>query len=410
MGRFQDLLCNFAYLQPADADVSGEVAPEMKSAVFRKAFSSQFLPACCHRRRSFDLILLYKCYRVPDEVKSVPSVSHLKIRSPSRGSDALFPLQENKMASPTSSRVIIIGAGWTGLAAAKTYLQLFPSVTLTIIDADTTVGGVWSASRIYPGLIADSCAAIFDYSDFPIDEVLGIDKWADLPAEQVHKYLEAYVDRFGLRRRLRLGTRVIGVEKFEESEGKGVWAVEVEDIVAGNEGPETREVLRCDKLIVATGTSSTPSFPRGINWKPFDGRVMHSKEVGTNHQLLTADSIKRVTVVGGNKSAVDVVNLCVLGGKEVDWVIRKEGYGPGVLFEARTHGIHAGAIKAIRASAIPSPNILATSGFWCRFFHSGKSWLGNLALKFLLSKLDESAMSMYSRNKNTMKIAPDVKQ
>ena len=305
---------------------------------------------------------------------------------------------------------MIIGAGWSGLAAAKTYLQLFPSVSLTVIDADTSVGGVWSTARIYPGLVADSCAAIFDYSDFPMDQVLGIDKWADLPAEKVHEYLEKYVDKFDLRRRLRLGTRVIGTEKVNFGEGKFVWDVQVEKVVPDEEGQPLREVLRCDKLIIATGTASTPNMPGEIDWKTFEGLVMHSKDVGTKHRLLTADNVKRVTVVGGNKSAVDVVNMCAVAGKEVDWVIRKEGYGPGSLFEARSHGIHAGAIKAIRASAVPSTNILATTGVWYRFFHSGKSWLGTRLLKFMLSKLDKSAMSMYERNENTMKIAPDVKQ
>lgn len=306
--------------------------------------------------------------------------------------------------------VLIIGAGWTGLAAAKTYLQLFPAISLSIIDADTSIGGVWSSSRIYPGLIADSCAAIFDYSDFPMDEVLGIDRWADLPAEKVHEYLEKYVDRFELRGRLRLGTKVVGVAKLEGGRDGDGWDVEVEEAPVEEEGSVKREVLRCDKLIVATGTASTPNMPQGIDWKAFEGPVMHSKDVGTKHNLLTADTVKRVTVVGGNKSAVDVVNLCALAGKEVDWIVRKEGYGPGVLFEARTHGIHAGAIKAIRATAIPSTNVLATTGFWYRFFHSGKSWLGTHLLKFILSKLDDSTMSMYEQNENTMKIAPDMKE
>ena len=94
----------------------------------------------------------------------------------------------------------------------------------------------------------------------------------------------------------------------------------------------------------------------------------------------------------------------------MDWVIRREEYGPGILFEARANGTHIGAFKAIGASAIPSPNILATSGLWYRFLHSGKSWLGNRVLQLLMSKLNESAMSMYTRNEDTMKIAPDMKQ
>lgn len=101
------------------------------------------------------------------------------------------------MSTKAPTSVIIIGAGWTSLAAAKTYLKLYPSISLTILDSDTTVGGIWSTSRIYPGLIADSPAAAFDYSDFPMDIELGIDKWADLPAELVHEYLERYVDIFG---------------------------------------------------------------------------------------------------------------------------------------------------------------------------------------------------------------------
>jgi dimethylaniline monooxygenase (N-oxide forming) len=309
------------------------------------------------------------------------------------------------MSSSQPSRVIVIGAGWTGLAAAKTYLQLFPSVSLTIIDSDSSVGGVWSASRIYPGLIADSVAAIFDYSDFPMDEELGISKWADLPAEKVHEYLEKYVDRWGLRGGLRLRTTVLRAVH----EGKG-WRLEFETRTGGGKEAK-RETMVCDKLIIATGTSSTPSLPDGIEWSKFDGTIIHSKDVGLKHQLLTSAIVKRVTVVGGNKSAVDVVNMCAMAGKEVDWVIRKEGFGPGVLFEARTHGIHAGAIKAARASAIPSPNVLVTSGFWYRFFHSGKNRFGSWLVKWMLAKLSKSAIkSLYEGNENTMKIAPDTKE
>ena len=94
------------------------------------------------------------------------------------------------------TRVIIIGAGWMGLATAKTYLEIQPDVELTIIDEDSTVGGVWSGTRSYPGLLADSCAAVFDYSDFLMDVEVDVGLWEDLPAEKVHEYLERYTDKF----------------------------------------------------------------------------------------------------------------------------------------------------------------------------------------------------------------------
>lgn len=313
-----------------------------------------------------------------------------------------------EMASP--SRVIVIGAGWTGLAAAKTYLQIYPHVSLTIIDEDSSVGGVWSESRVYPGLVADSCAAIFDYSDFPMDVALGLDKWADLPAEKVHEYLELYTDKFGLRQRCKLNTRVVNVERDEAMKEGAIWKVEIE-VRKEYEKYKVTELLLCDKLIIATGTTSTPNIPEGLNWKELEGPVMHSKDVGQKHNLLTADNVKRVTVVGGSKSSIDVVSLCALAGKEVDWVIREEGYGPITLFEPRTYGIHAGAIKNIRATTLAAPNLLITEGFWYKFLHSGKSKLGPKLLDSLMKKGSKSAIkSVYGKNGNTMKIAPDMKE
>lgn len=312
------------------------------------------------------------------------------------------------MAAP--SRVIIIGAGWTGLAAAKTYLQINPNVSLTIVDEESSVGGVWSASRVYPGLVADSCAAIFDYSDLPMDIELGVDKWADLPAEKVHEYLERYVDKFDLRRRCKLNTKVVGIERDEHMKEDAIWKVEVE-IKKDFEEYTVREVIPCDKLIVATGVTSTPSLPKGLDWKEYEGPVMHSRDVGQKHQLLTADTVKKVTVVGGSKSSVDVVYLCALAGKEVDWVIREDGYGPILLLEPRTHGIHKGAIKNIRATTMASPSILLTEGFWYRFLHSGQSKIGSKLLHSIMEKGSKSAIkSVYGKNENTWKIAPDLKE
>lgn len=78
-------------------------------------------------------------------------------------------------------------------------------------------------SCIYQQSFADSRPVSFDFSDLPMDEELGIDNWADLPTEKVHEYFERFVDRFDLRRRCRLITKVLGVEKDGEE-----WKLEVE--------------------------------------------------------------------------------------------------------------------------------------------------------------------------------------
>jgi dimethylaniline monooxygenase (N-oxide forming) len=237
-----------------------------------------------------------------------------------------------------------------------------------------------------------------------MDSELGIDKWADLPAEMVYKYFELYVDKFNLRRCLRLGAKVRGVER-----GEGGWKVEVEEIGKEGEGEGEREVIECEKLIVAAGVNSIPKFPEGLDWREFEGPVMHSKDVGMKHDLLTAENVKRVTVVGGNKSAVDVVYLCAKTGKEVDWIISPHGYGPGILFEPRTKsGTSFASIKLARASLIPSPSVLNAEGWWYWFLHSGRSWVGAWVLRMVMKLVTRDMMSLYRRNGNTMMIAPDL--
>ena len=72
--------------------------------------------------------------------------------------------------------MIVIGTGWYGLAAAKTYLQYDPSISLTVLDANSNVGGVWGTSQIYPGLVADSPAGLFEFSDLSMSKELGVDE------------------------------------------------------------------------------------------------------------------------------------------------------------------------------------------------------------------------------------------
>lgn len=59
--------------------------------------------------------------------------------------------------------LIIVGAGWRGLAMAKTYHQVHPDASILILDEAETVGGVWAEERVYPGLRANNVSSpIFD--------------------------------------------------------------------------------------------------------------------------------------------------------------------------------------------------------------------------------------------------------
>ena len=297
--------------------------------------------------------------------------------------------------------VVIIGAGWYGLAAAKTYLQLDPSISLTVIEADSSVGGVWGASRIYPGLIADSPAGLFEFSDMRISQELGIEDWADVTGETVSKYLELYAERFGVLERCRFNTKALKVER----DGAG-WNVHI-----SSSGADTKpELLHCDKLIVSTGVTSKPRFP-DLDTSKFLGKVLHSKDLGRWHQYLTSPAVKNVIVVGGNKSAVEAVTLCALAGKTVSWLMRKEGNGPGILFTTRRNGKHRAADGASRWSSVIRPGIYASRTWLHLFFYSGRyplgTWLREQFFKFMTKT---TITDRHSTQENRKLLNPETKE
>lgn len=86
-------------------------------------------------------------------------------------------------------RVIIIGAGFNGIIAAKTYLQINPTADILIIDGSNSLGGVWSSERIYPGLVYEMPCPMLDLSDFDMHKEMGIELWGDVNGYQVNEFL-----------------------------------------------------------------------------------------------------------------------------------------------------------------------------------------------------------------------------
>ena len=70
-------------------------------------------------------------------------------------------------------KIAIVGAGFGGLSSAKVLTEFGHDVT--VFEKESEVGGVWTASRRYPGLGTQNVRSTYALSDYPYPK--GTPEW-----------------------------------------------------------------------------------------------------------------------------------------------------------------------------------------------------------------------------------------
>ncbi len=146
-------------------------------------------------------------------------------------------------------RTCIIGAGSSGIAAAKALLDR--GIPFDCFEKSDQVGGNWvfgnrnGMSAAYSDLFINVSRERMAYADFPMPS-----SYPDFPHHtHIKEYFDNYVDHFGLREHITFETGVEHARKRED----GVWEIRLDT----GDG-ETREY---DALIVANGHHWDPRWP-----------------------------------------------------------------------------------------------------------------------------------------------------
>jgi cyclohexanone monooxygenase len=181
-------------------------------------------------------------------------------------------------------QTLIIGAGFSGIGAGV-LLDKAGLGDYLIVDAADGPGGTWYWNT-YPGIAVDIPSFSYQFSFEQSRD------WSRVyaPGGELRAYAEHCVDKYDLRRRMRLGTFVSGVE-FDEDNDQ--WRV---DLGVG-------EPLTARFLINASGVMTRPKLPEIEGLDSFAGAAMHTAR--WDHRVdLTG---KRVAIIGTGASAVQVI-------------------------------------------------------------------------------------------------------
>lgn len=205
-------------------------------------------------------------------------------------------------ALPQGQKACIIGAGFSGLAAAKILQER--GLPYDHYEMSSDVGGLWrqghesGRSAAYDNLYALTSASSM--------ELTGLSFPGDVPTfpshEDVLRYIQSYADHFGLRRRIAFDTKV---ERALPTGGNSppdgpLWTVTLESGSTKSYGA----------LLVATGHHWHPRLPEAAG--SFGGRELHAHDYRRPEPF----SGKKVLVVGiGNSGTGIAADVCRVASK-----------------------------------------------------------------------------------------------
>jgi cation diffusion facilitator CzcD-associated flavoprotein CzcO len=187
-------------------------------------------------------------------------------------------------ANRTDYSVLIIGAGFSGIASAVR-LREAGITDFVILERANGVGGTWR-DAIYPGAEVDVPSCLYSLSFAPNPD------WSTMnsPAPEILSYIENTVERFDLAQYIQFGANVTRAE-FNSVDAK--WRVETQD----------GRVLEARAVIAADGLLANSQFPAIPGIDTFGGRKILSASWERDYDFTD----KRVAVIGTGASAVQIV-------------------------------------------------------------------------------------------------------
>jgi cation diffusion facilitator CzcD-associated flavoprotein CzcO len=223
---------------------------------------------------------------------------------------------------PAGARVIIVGAGFGGVAMAIE-LRAHGFSEITILESAPEAGGTWFHNS-YPGAACDVPSPLYSLSYAQRSD------WTHLcsPQPAILGYLQDVARAHGVDALIRYRSRVV---TCDWDAATATWTVRTED----------GSSYEAEALVIATGQLHRPVIPALAGQADFAGHSFHSARWDHSYDLRG----KRVAVIGTGASAVQfvpeiaplVAQLTVYQ-RTGNWFLarRNQPFPPGVRF-ALTH-------------------------------------------------------------------------
>ncbi|UPK95264.1 hypothetical protein LCI18_006199 [Fusarium solani-melongenae] len=187
-------------------------------------------------------------------------------------------------------KVIVIGAGMSGIIAGIFFPRNIENLELTIYDKNPDLGGTWYESR-YPGVACDVPSHAYQFT------FEGNPKWSRYWAKgpEIQDYLKSVATKYGADKYM----------KFNHNADKAVWDQKEGKWTVTFTRTDTSEVVTdsADVLIQAVGALNKWKMPEIKGLYDFKGPLMHSAHYDTSFD----PTGKRIALIGGGSSGIQIL-------------------------------------------------------------------------------------------------------
>ncbi|CAI7650847.1 unnamed protein product [Penicillium glandicola] len=229
----------------------------------------------------------------PEESHQPPSANHQ------------CAVEERSVDEARRMRVVIIGAGISGIIACIRLIQRVPNIDMCVYDKNGDIGGTWYENR-YPGCACDIPAHTYQATFEPNKE------WSSFYAKapEIHQYWKHVAEKYGCMGYINLRQQISEAVWNEE---KSEWNLQIQDLESS-----TTFTDRCDVVIQATGALNNWKWPNIPGLQEFKGKLMHSASWDNSCDYKG----KRVAVIGNGSSGIQIVPALLPDVPHIDHYMR----------------------------------------------------------------------------------------
>ncbi|KAF3804193.1 putative sterigmatocystin biosynthesis monooxygenase stcW [Colletotrichum gloeosporioides] len=211
-------------------------------------------------------------------------------RAEARTAASDYVVTESPLGTARKLRVLMVGAGASGLNLARHMDLHMENFELRIYEKNSDVGGTWFENR-YPGCACDIPSHNYQFTWEPNPD------WTQYYSEwdEILEYFRGIAQKYELYKYIKLSHKLTSASWDEAS---GVWNVECLDFSTGSTVHDWGHVL-----INGTGVLNNWKWPDVPGLHSFKGDLFHSATWDPEYQVAE----KTVAVLGTGSSGIQIV-------------------------------------------------------------------------------------------------------